>query len=74
MIMNSVGQKKPVYFINSKRFVDEYQPRVYVYNIEDAINASGRINTDIMGKFITAAVEKYIMFPDTFQKWYPDMY
>lgn len=71
---NSLGQKKKVYLLKSDRFVNAYQSRLYVDDISDALNGDGSINTDVMGEFISVAVEKYIMSPKSLKKWYPEMY
>lgn len=72
--INSLGQRKRVYLLNSDRFADTYQSRLYVENVRDALNPDGSINTDVMGEVVSVAVEKYIMSPKSLKKWYPDMY
>lgn len=71
---DSMGVKKEVFLLNSDRFIDAYQSRLYVDDIFDAIDPEGGINIHVMGEFVSVAVEYYFMFPKSLKKWYPDMY
>ena len=72
--VNSSGQKAKVFLLRSDRFANEYQSRLYVDRIEEALLPDGSINTDVLGEFISVAVEKYYTFPKTLKKWFPEMY
>lgn len=71
---DSDGNKKDIFLLNSDRFINSYQTRLYIDSISEAVNPNGTINTDAMGEFVSVAVEYYFMFPNSLQKWYPDMY
>lgn len=72
--VNSSGQKAKVFLLQSDRFANEYQSRLYVDRIEEALLPDGSINTDVLGEVISVAVEKYYTFPKTLKKWFPEMY
>ena len=69
-----IRHKEEIYLLKSNRFISEYQSRLYVDDVAEALNADGSINTDALGEFISVAVEKNVMFSKTLKKRYPDMY
>lgn len=72
--VNSSGQKAKIFLLQSNRFANEYQSRLYIDRIEEALLPDGSINTDVLGEVISVAVEKYYRFPKTLKKWFPEMY
>lgn len=55
-----IRHKEEIYLLKSNRFISEYQSRLYVDDVAEALNADGSINTDALGEFISVAVEKKI--------------
>lgn len=72
--MDSAGNVTKVYMLNSPRFIDDYQGRLYVDSLKDALNADGSINIDTLGEVISVAVEHYFMTPNSTRKHFPEMY
>ena len=72
--MDSAGNVTKVYMLNSPRFIDDYQGRLYVDSLKDALNADGSINIDTLGEVISVAIEHYFMTPNSTRKHFPDMY
>lgn len=71
---DSSGNERKIYLLNSDKFLDEYQSRLYISNIPEALDPDGHIRPDVMGEFVSSAVEYYFTFPKTMKKRYPDMY
>lgn len=71
---DSVGNTIKVFILDSPKFIKDYQGRLYVDSIEEALNPGGSINTDTLGEVISIAVEHYFMTPRAMKKNFPDMY
>lgn len=72
--INSAGQKGKVFLLDSDRFIDEYQSRLYVSHIEEALNEDGSINVDVMAEVISVATERYFRVPKALKKNFPEIY
>lgn len=71
---DSVGNTTKVFILDSPNFIRDYQGRLYVNSMEEALNPDGSINTDVLGEVISIAVEHYFMTPGATRKNFPDMY
>lgn len=71
---DSVGNTTKVFILDSPNFIRDYQGRLYVNSMEEALNPDGSINTDVLGEVISIAVEHYFMTPGATKKNFPDMY
>ena len=67
-------RKTKVYAIDSPKFIDIYQGRIYADSREDCLDAQGNIDIDKMGEFISVAYQYYMDNPKTMKKWFPEMY
>ena len=72
--VDSNGNVSDIFTIDCPRFINEYQSRLYVNSVNDAINADDSINIDALGEVVSVAVEYYFMFPRSTKKHFPDMY
>ena len=72
--MDSTGNTMKIFVLNSPRFIKEYQGRLYVESVKEALNSDGSINTDALGEVVSVAVEHYFMTPRATKKYFPDMY
>lgn len=57
---NSIGEPIDIYILTGNRFESEYQARLYVNKMSDALNIDGTINTDLLGESISEAFRKYM--------------
>ena len=57
---DSVGNVFEVYVLQGGNFESEYQSRLYVADISQALNADGSINTDFLGETISEPFRKYM--------------
>ena len=57
---NSIGEPINIYILTGNRFESEYQARLYVIKMSDALNIDGTINTDLLGESISEAFRKYM--------------
>ena len=57
---NSIGEPINIYILTGNRFESEYQARLYVNKMSDALNIDGTINTDLLGESISEAFRKYM--------------
>lgn len=71
---DSVGNTTKVFILDSPNFIRDYQGRLYVNSMEEALNPDGSINIDVLGEVISIAVEHYFMTPGATKKNFPDMY
>ena len=54
------GNEVPVYILKGERFETEYQGRLYVDKISDAINPDGSINIDFLDECVSEPFRKYM--------------
>ena len=57
---NKLGKEVNIFVLNGTKFESEYQSRLYINKIEDALNPDGTINVDFMGETISEPFRKYI--------------
>ena len=57
---NIIGEPINIYILTGNRFESEYQARLYVNKMSDALNIDGTINTDLLGESISEAFRKYM--------------
>lgn len=72
--IDSAGNKANIFTLKSDKFINEYQSRLYVDNLEDALNKDGSINIDVMGEVVSVAIEHYFSYPKTTEKHFREMY
>ena len=53
-----------IFLLNSNKFESEYQSRLYVSNIMEALNSDGTINVDVLGETISEPFRKYMVGED----------
>lgn len=58
---DSVGNPVDIFLLDGNRFESEYQSRLYVLDLEDALNADGSINVDCLGETVSEAFRKYML-------------
>ena len=46
--------------MNGARFESEYQSRLYISDITEALNTDGTINVDVLGETISEPFRKYM--------------
>lgn len=56
---NTAGQPQSVYIVHGNRFVSEYQGRIYVSSLQEAVNADGSIKTEKMFETISEPFRMY---------------
>lgn len=56
---NTAGEPFDIFIVHGPRFVSEYQGRLYVDRLEDAINTDGSIKTDMMLETISEPFRIY---------------
>ena len=59
-INNTVGNSVDIFLLKGKRFESEYQSRLYISNITEALNPDGTINVNVMGETISEPFRKYM--------------
>ena len=57
---DSVGNGVEVFLLNGTRFESEYQSRLYISDITEALNPDGTINVDVLGETISEPFRKYM--------------
>lgn len=57
---NTSGNGSEIFLINGSRFESEYQSRLYVNKVREAINGDGTINIDFLAETISEAFRKYM--------------
>lgn len=72
--MDSSGNSKNIFLLDSSNFINEYQSRLYIDKPDEAVNADGTINIDVLGEVISTATEYYYTYPNTMKKYYREMY
>lgn len=53
------GNKKDIYVLNSDKFLDYYQSRIYADSIEDCLDSNGKVDISKMHEFVSQASEVY---------------
>lgn len=61
---DSIGNGVDIFLLNSNKFESEYQSRLYVSNIMEALNSDGTINADVLGETISEPFRKYMVGED----------
>jgi SPP1 gp7 family putative phage head morphogenesis protein len=54
------GNSYDIYVLNGSRFESEYQSRLYIADISQALNGDGTVNTNVMGEIISEPFKKYM--------------
>lgn len=57
---NNAGNPRDVFVLVGGNFESEYQTRLYVSQLSDALNKDGSINTDVMLECISEPFRKYM--------------
>lgn len=57
---DSVGNAVDIFVLSGSKFESEYQSRLYVSDITDALNPDGTINGDTLGEVISEPFRKYM--------------
>jgi hypothetical protein len=57
---DTVGNEIDIFLLKGKRFESEYQSRLYISNITEALNPDGTINVDVLGEVISEPFRKYM--------------
>lgn len=63
-----------IYVVHSDEFISEYQGRIYVDDIADAVNEDGSIRKDKMLEFISEAYREYIEDRKHLEEVNPELY
>lgn len=71
---DSSGNRADIFLLNSDKFIDAYQSRLYVDTIEEALLPDGSIDPDVLGEVISVSVERYFCFPKSMKKNFPEFY
>lgn len=72
--VDSSGNKNEIFVLSGPGFIRDYQGRLYVGAIDEALNEDGSINIDALGEIISVAVESYFMTPKAMKKNFAEMY
>lgn len=57
---DTAGNGVDIFLLNGNRFESEYQSRLYISNITEALNPDGTINVDVLGEVISEPFRKYM--------------
>ena len=57
---DTVGNDFDIFVLRGKYFKSEYQSRLYISDITEALNSDGTINVDVMGEVISEPFRKYM--------------
>lgn len=57
---DTVGNEVDIFVLKGNRFESQYQSRLYISNITEALNADGTINVDVLGEVISEPFRKYM--------------
>ena len=57
---DNLGNEVPVFLIKGDRFESEYQGRLYVKELCEAVNGDGTININVLGETISEVFRKYM--------------
>lgn len=57
---DTVGNGVDIFLLNGSRFESEYQSRLYISNITEALNPDGTIKVDVLGEVISEVFRKYM--------------
>ena len=57
---DSIGNPVDVFLLNGTRFESEYQSRLYISDIQEALNSDGTIDIDVLGETISEPFRKYM--------------
>lgn len=61
---DTVGNGINIFLLNGGRFESEYQSRLYIFKLSEALNLDGTINADVLGETISEPFRKYMMGED----------
>lgn len=68
------GSTEDVFVLNSSKFIDRYQSRIYAKSIDDCLDSQGNIDVSKMDEFVSVAYSYYCTNPKTMEKHFPEMY
>ena len=57
---DTAGNGVDIFLLKGNRFESEYQSRLYISKISEALNPDGTINVDVMGEAISEPFRKYM--------------
>lgn len=57
---DTLGNPVDIFVLSGERFESEYQSRMYVRKLADALNRDGSINVDVLGETISEIFRKYM--------------
>lgn len=57
---DNLGNEVPVFLVTGERFESEYQGRLYVRSMHEAVNQDGTININVLGEVVSEVFRKYM--------------
>lgn len=74
VFVDASGQEHNVIYLQSDRFVSDYQGRVYVDEAADAFDDNGNVRIDKMQEFISEIFREYWKDSENLNRYYPEHY
>lgn len=71
---DALGNVAEIYVLNSDKFINGYQARIYADSVQDCLDRNGNIDIGKMDEFISVAFEYYMSYNNSMKKHFPDMY
>lgn len=71
---DALGNVAEIYILNSDKFINGYQARIYADSVQDCLDRNGNIDIGKMDEFISVAFECYMSYNNSMKKHFPDMY
>ena len=68
------GNGQEILCVKSNKLLSLYQGRLYVDDIQEALNPDGSINVDVMEEVVSVAVQEYFLRPNRMKAINMDMY
>lgn len=62
------GTAENIFILQSDKFVQEYQGRLYITKLDDAVDKNGNIDIDNLGEFVSVPFEEYICKKNNLKK------
>lgn len=66
--VDSSGNEKEIFIVNSEDFISSYQGRLYIDDLTEALQQDGSINTDNLKEFMSVAIAEYYARPERMQR------